>query len=64
MLILKLQVFESRCPQNHKCPSVKVCPMDALIQKGNDAPVVDEDKCIVCGKCVTRCPMGALQLVK
>ncbi len=60
---MKLKVYEARCPQNHKCPSVVVCPVDALIQNGNSAPIVDEEKCIKCGKCVKSCPMGALQLV-
>ncbi len=50
-----------RCPQNHPCPAVRVCPVGALIQKGYDAPKVDEKKCIDCGKCVRFCPMGALQ---
>lgn len=56
-----LTVVKSRCPQNHSCPSVSVCPTQALVQHGYDAPVVDEDKCIKCGKCVRFCPRAALQ---
>lgn len=57
-----LVVKKERCPQNHPCPSVGVCPVEALSQVGFDAPIVDMDKCIKCGKCVKFCPMGALQL--
>jgi len=59
---MSLVVKTSRCPQNHPCPSVKVCPVNALSQQGFDAPTVDMDKCIKCGKCVKFCPMGALVL--
>ncbi len=55
-------VIKEKCPQNHPCPSVRVCPADALSQKGYDAPAVDPEKCIVCGKCVKYCPRGALAL--
>jgi Fe-S-cluster-containing hydrogenase component 2 len=58
----KLVVNQSRCPQNHPCPSVKVCPVGALSQSGFDAPVANQDKCIPCGKCVKFCPMKALTL--
>lgn len=57
-----LAVIKSRCPQNHPCPSVQVCPVGALTQKGYGAPSVDKDKCIKCGKCVKFCPMRALVL--
>ncbi len=57
-LVVKL----NRCPQNHPCPSVRVCPVGALNQKGFDAPTVDKDKCIKCGKCVNFCPRRALIL--
>ncbi len=57
-----LVVIQSRCPQNHPCPSVRVCPVDALTQNGYDAPIVDQDKCTHCGKCVRYCPMRALTL--
>ncbi|MHB0877410.1 MAG: 4Fe-4S binding protein, partial [Anaerolineae bacterium] len=60
-VMMSVSVIESRCPQNHPCPSVRVCPVGALSQRGNDAPVVDEEKCIDCGKCVRSCPRGALR---
>ncbi|MEA5019297.1 MAG: 4Fe-4S binding protein [Gordonibacter sp.] len=58
-----LVVDAARCPQNHRCPSVGVCPVDALSQTGFSAPTVDQDACISCGKCVSFCPMRALSLV-
>lgn len=58
----ELVVKTERCPQNHPCPSVRICPVGALIQEGFNAPTVDNEVCIKCGKCVSFCPMGALQL--
>ena len=46
-----LLVQKNRCPQNHPCPSVRVCPTGALSQKGFAAPEVDMEKCIRCGNC-------------
>lgn len=57
-----LIVKTHQCPQNHSCPSIRVCPVGALTQNGYDAPTVDMDKCIKCGKCVRFCPMQALVL--
>lgn len=59
---MKLKVIKERCPQNHSCPSVRICPTNALKQNGNSAPTVDYDLCIECGKCVKFCPMKALIL--
>ncbi len=58
----ELIVIQESCPQNHPCPSVAVCPVGALHQEGFDAPTVDNDACIKCGKCVDFCPRKALQL--
>ena len=57
-----LTVITDRCPQNHPCPSIEVCPVNALSQRGYDAPDVDLDLCISCGKCTDYCPMNALVL--
>lgn len=60
----KLTVNRDRCPQSHFCPSVRVCPADALSQEGFHAPTVDQEKCIRCGKCVKVCRKKALILEK
>lgn len=57
-----LNIITSRCPQNHKCPAMKVCPVGALSQNGYSAPVINLDTCIACGKCSNFCPMQALVL--
>jgi Fe-S-cluster-containing hydrogenase component 2 len=59
---MKLVIEKDRCPQNHKCPAVKACPVDALSQQGMAVPVVDVKKCISCGKCAKVCPTGALHM--
>jgi Fe-S-cluster-containing hydrogenase component 2 len=58
---MKVVVNEKRCPQNHPCPAVRVCPVGAITQDKYNAPTIDEEKCIKCGKCTMFCPMGALQ---
>lgn len=58
-----LIVIKDKCPQNHPCPSVAICPVGALKQRGFDAPTVDLDACIRCGKCTNFCPRRALALV-
>ncbi len=48
-------VRKEYCPQNHPCPTLKRCPVDAITQKGNAAPEVDDETCICCCKCVKSC---------
>ena len=38
-----LQVIVANCPQDHKCPSVGICPVGALSQKDFNAPEVDHE---------------------
>ena len=59
---MAIVVNKALCPQNHKCPAVKACPVDALSQEGLAAPTVDAEKCIECGKCADVCPTGTLRL--
>jgi Fe-S-cluster-containing hydrogenase component 2 len=56
---MKMTVIKERCPQNHPCPSVRVCPAGAIKQTGYGAPTVDAEKCTGCMKCTRFCPMGA-----
>ncbi len=58
----KVVVLEDRCPQDHQCPSVKICPVGALTQDGFNAPVVNYTFCLNCKQCVDFCPMEALQM--
>lgn len=58
----KAFVKVSLCPQNHPCPAVPICPVQALTQFNFNAPVVDLNKCIGCGKCAIFCPKNALCL--
>lgn len=55
---MAINVNKKRCPQNHPCPAVRVCPVQAIVQVGFAAPTVDQDTCIDCGKCIRYCPMG------
>lgn len=50
------------CPQNHVCPMIKICPVGAISQDGFKLPMVDETKCIECGKCVKGCGMKAMSI--
>lgn len=53
-------VVKERCPQDHPCPSVALCPANALSQDGFEAPAIDKNKCTDCGLCVNTCPYQAL----
>jgi len=58
----KLNVIENRCPKNHKCPAIEICPVNALTQENFEAPKIDYEKCIRCGRCASFCPKKALVL--
>jgi Fe-S-cluster-containing hydrogenase component 2 len=51
MIIVKSEY----CPQNHHCPSLRVCPAGAIKQDGVKAPYIDQKKCTDCGLCVQSC---------
>lgn len=61
---MAVTVLKDRCPQNHPCPSVRICPYGALKQRGFAAPEVAADRCTDCAKCVRFCPMGAFRVEK
>lgn len=59
---MRIIVNEAKCPQNHACPSIRVCPVNALKQDGFSLPYADMTTCIQCGKCIKYCPMRAISL--
>ena len=53
-------VEASRCPQNHYCPVLRVCHVGAISQISPfSAPVIDENRCTGCGKCIKYCGFSA-----
>ena len=53
-------IIPRRCPQNHPCPLVNLCPAGAIVQRGFAAPDIDPDKCIDCGLCSVSCAYRAV----
>ena len=61
---MKIIVNPQKCPQNHSCPSIAVCPKNAITQRDTRSlPTIDDAKCIVCGKCIRFCPKNAFEKV-
>ncbi len=60
---MSLFISDRFCPQNHRCPIIRVCPQQAIIQDGYGLPVIDKTKCTECGKCIKYCPMRAVKEV-
>lgn len=61
----KLIIDLQKCPANHSCPAVKVCPMDALHQADDHhAPEITYNTCVACGACTRVCGKKALQIVE
>ncbi|MBP1672573.1 MAG: 4Fe-4S dicluster protein [Bacteroidetes bacterium] len=58
---MNIEVNKSRCPHNHFCPIVRVCPVNAVSQNSEGYPVIDHELCIDCGNCLHYCPTGAFQ---
>lgn len=58
---MKLVVKEERCPKNHFCPVINVCPKQAIVQKSPfDAPLIEDENCSECGICTNYCAYGAI----
>ena len=49
---MAVRIDPGLCPQNHRCPMIDVCPVEAISQEGFALPTVDPERCISCGQCV------------
>jgi ferredoxin len=63
--MLKVEIEASRCPQNHTCPVIRICPAGAISQRNPfSAPEIDDEKCTSCGKCTKYCGYRAFYVTK
>lgn len=62
----KVKLLKDRCDSSPFCAAKRVCPVSAIEFKktglfsGNI--VINEEKCVGCGKCINACPHGALKI--
>ncbi len=58
-----ITVNKDKCPQDHRCPAMAICPKQAITQETiYDLPQVNVDLCILCKKCIQYCPKKAFEL--
>jgi len=56
-IIAKIEGVCEFC-DNENCNGI--CKHEAFIYRRSEGPVIDKDKCLSCGRCVTSCDFGAL----
>jgi len=57
-----MYIMEAKCDRSPFCPSKRVCPTGAIERAGffMGKLVVNDEKCIGCGKCIQVCPHSAV----
>lgn len=57
--------FPVACRQCESPPCLQTCPKEAIYRdKELDLVLIDRQKCVGCGMCVSACPFGAMKLDK
>ncbi len=53
------------CDNAKECGGIAVCPTGALSYNDEkESIVIDNDKCISCGRCESECPIGAIMVAR
>lgn len=53
------------CDNAKECGGIEACPTGALSYDDNkNTIIIDNDKCISCGRCEKNCPIGAIMVAK
>lgn len=69
----KAVIDKNRCDRSPFCPARRVCPANAIVTEGavdqafaffgpRPSYSINEDQCAGCGVCVSKCPMGAINM--
>ncbi|WP_409229036.1 4Fe-4S binding protein [Gudongella sp. SC589] len=58
----KARVIEAKCDRSPFCPVKRVCPTGAVERAGffMGKVVINDEKCIGCGRCIQVCPHNAV----
>ena len=56
-----ITIDKNKFPQNHRCPSIAVCPVGAISQNGFELSMINQELCVECEKCINFCPRRAIQ---
>jgi len=56
-----IKLDASKCPKNHPCILLRLCPKKAITQDNKGLPKIDYHKCIECGTCVNNCSFGVFK---
>ncbi|MGM0396830.1 MAG: 4Fe-4S binding protein [Bacillota bacterium] len=56
------KIIEAKCDRSPFCPVKRVCPTGAVERAGffMGKVIINDEKCIGCGKCIQICPHNAV----
>ena len=73
-VVNKAYVDPQKCDSSPMCPARRSCPENAITQEKlglfklglfkRGVAVVDSEKCVACGVCISKCPHGAIEIKK